>query len=140
MFISIMHYIHKIPDVLINIILEYIPKLNLVFVNKYYYNLYHPLIKNYIKNYEKYVRNIIKRDNHMVFEKVVRENFDIWKNKKKYIYNLIVFNNYLFFIMHYCIENESRNCIELLSYIFKERNFGKNLHKKNVIKYIKWKN
>lgn len=135
-----MYYnIHYFPDELIILIFEFIPRISLVFVNKYYYNLYHPLIKKYIKNYDSYIRDVIKRDNHIVFEKIIKDNFDNMMNNKYYRYNLMVFNNKLFFVMYFCFENESDNCIEILLNIFKERNFGKNLHKKNVIKYIKWK-
>ena len=52
----------------------------------------------------------------------------------------MIFNNYLYFVINYCIENDSNNCIKIISDFLKEHGLCKNLHKKNVVKYIKWKN
>ena len=41
--------------------------------------------------------------------------------------------------MNYCFENDSNNCIKTIFDFVKEHGLGKNLHKKNVVKYIKWK-
>lgn len=137
---NIVNKINQLPDELIEIIKEYIPKKTLVFVNKIYYNLYHPLIKNSISKYESFTRDMIRRDNYIVFEKLVRENFDNWIKNKQYRYQCMIFSNYIYFIMYFCVENDSEKCRDVLLNIFEERKFGKNLHKKNVIKYIKWKN
>ena len=75
----------------------------------------------------------------MVFEQICRENFDNWINNKQYRYKYMIFNNYIYFIMCFCIENDSNKCRDILLNIFEERKFGKNLHKKNVIKYINGK-
>ena len=40
--------VNKLPTELIDLIKEYIPTKSLVFVNKKYYILHHPLIKQYI--------------------------------------------------------------------------------------------
>ena len=101
--------INKLPTELIDIIKEYIPTKSLVFVNKTYYILYHPLIKQYINNYENYIRDVIRRDNEFVFERIVNENFSKWFQIKKYRYKNIIFNNYAYFVINYCIENESTN-------------------------------
>jgi hypothetical protein len=50
------------------------------------------------------------------------------------------FSNYLYFIINYCIENESENCQKIINIFLKELGLDKNLHKKNVVRYIKWKN
>ena len=51
----------------------------------------------------------------------------------------MICKNYLYFTINYCIENESNNCRKVINNFFKEQGLGKNLHKKNVIKYIRWK-
>jgi hypothetical protein len=129
-----------LPIEIIYLIKEYIPKKTLVFTNKENYFSYHSLIKTSITNYENYVRDIIRRDNEFVFNLVLNENLYKWQNIKKYYYKNMIFNNYLYFISYYCIENDSTKCRTIFSKLCEEQGLCKNLHKKNVIKYIKWKN
>lgn len=132
--------ITELPQELIDIIKEYIPKHILAFTNKQNYNLYHSFIKKSINMYENYIRDTIRRDNLFVFEFIIKENYKKWINIKNYNYKNIVFNNYISFIIHYCIENESDNCKNFIIYFMKEHGLCKNQHKKNIIKHIRWKN
>jgi hypothetical protein len=131
---------NKLPLDIINYIKKYIPQKELVFTNRENYNLFHPIIKLHIKDYDLYIKYMIKRDNEFVFTKIVEENCYKWYEIKKYQYKNMIFTNYLYFVINFCIENESNNCIKVLSYFLKEHGLCKNLHKKNVVKYIKWKN
>jgi hypothetical protein len=130
----------RLPEELVKYIKEYIPKKELVFTNRENYNLYHHLIKPYIKDYESFIRSMIRQDNEFVFKKIVEENYKKWYEIREYKYKNMIFNNYLYFVINFCIENDSNNCIKILSYFLKEHGLCKNLHKKNVVKYIKWKN
>jgi len=130
----------RLPPELIRYIKEYIPKKEFVFTNRENYNLYHPLIKPSIKDYESYIRAMIRQDNEFIFKKIVEENYNKWYEFKQYKYKNMIFNNYLYFVMNFCIENESNNCRKIISDFLKEHGLGKNLHKKNLVKYIKWKN
>jgi hypothetical protein len=132
--------ISYLPEEIINIIKEYIPKTTWVFLTKTHYLLYHKLIKNHINCYESYIRSIIKNDNDFVFERIFQENYKIWLNKYNYRYQNIIFKNYLFFIIDYCVVNGSSRCKLIIDNFLKEHGLLKNLHKKNIIKYIKWKN
>jgi len=51
----------------------------------------------------------------------------------------MIFKNYFYFTINYCIENDSDNCRKIINKFLKEHGLDKNLHKKNVVKYIKWK-
>ena len=138
---NIFDLINKLPHDIINYeIKQFIPKKAFVFTNKENYILYHQLIKQDIKNYENYIRDTIRRDNFFVFERIVRENYNKWTEFKKYMYKNIIFKNYSCFVIHYCIENESNNCRKIMNSFFQELGLGKNQHKKNFVKYIKWKN
>ena len=137
---TIIEKINNLPDNLKNIIFEYIERKYVVFTNKKNYFLYHHLIKKNIMNYSNYIRDIIRRDNHFVFHLLIRENFDKWIKMKQYIYKNMIFNNYLYFVMNFCIENNSERCREVLLHYLIKRDLCRNLHKKNVVKYIKWKN
>ncbi len=129
-----------LPVEIVRYIKEFIPKKELVFTNRENYNLYHPLIKPYISDYESYIRAIIRQDNDYVFKKIVEENYNKWYEIKQYRYKNMIFNNYLYFAINFCIENDSNNCRKVILDFLKEHGLGKNLHKKNVVKYIKWKN
>jgi hypothetical protein len=130
----------NLPNDIINFIKEFIPLNKMTFVNKTYYNLYHYTIKKTIPLYEKFIRDIIRRDNEFVFEKIIQENIGLWLKNNKFIYKNMIFNNYIYFIMHFCIENNSEKCREILFLFLFKRDLCRNLHKKNVVKYIKWKN
>jgi hypothetical protein len=130
----------RLPPELIRYIKEYIPKKTFVFTNRENYNLYHTLLKPYIKDYESYIRSMIRQDNEFVFKKIVEENFSKWYEIRQYKYKNMIFKNYLYFVMNFCIENESNNCRKTILEFLKEHGLGKNLHKKNIVKYIKWKN
>ena len=136
---NIIQQINKLPVEIINIIKEFIPKIAFVFTNRENYRLYHSLLLSYITNYEGYIRDTIRRDNEFVFTMILRENHKKWYEIKKYKYKNMIFTNYLYFIIHYCIENVSNNCSNAIHEFLKEHGLGKNLHKKNVVKYIKWK-
>lgn len=132
--------ISYLPDDIIKLIKEFIPHNKLVFVNKTFYNLYHHTIKKFIPQYQNYIRDIIRRDNDFVFQKIIQENIDLWLRNKQYRYKNMIFNNYIYFIMNFCIENDSERCREILLDFLSKRDLCRNLHKKNVVKYIKWKN
>jgi len=129
----------KLPDSLIKIIEEFIPKSKLIFISKENYIKYHLLTKKLIKNYENYIRDIIRRDNYFVFEFIIAENYKKWLEIKQYKYKNMIFKNYLYFLINYCIENDCNNCRNVISNFLNFHGLGKNLHKKNVVKYIRWK-
>jgi hypothetical protein len=129
-----------LPHELIDLIKDYIHKKNLVFTDKTNYTLYHFSIKKYIPCYENYIRDMIRRDYVFVFENIVRENYKKWMEIKNYTYQNFVFKNYIYFILHFCIENDSQKCRYFINNFLKELGLCKNQHKKNVVKYIKWKN
>ena len=134
-----MKNIFELPDDIIHLIKEFIPVNKLVFINKKHYNLYHHTIKNAIILFENYVRDVVARDNQFVFQKIIEENMDLWTKNKQYMYKNMIFNNYIYFIMHFCIENDSEKCQNLLVKELSKRDLCRNLHKKNVVKYIKWR-
>jgi hypothetical protein len=131
-----MNKISDLPDEIIQLIKEYIPIYKLVFVNSIYYKSYHCLIKKQIPFFENYIRDTIRRDNEYVFEQIIRENLNYWVKKRQYIYKNMIFTNYIYFIIHYCIENNSDKCRLLIKNYLSKGNLCINQHKKNVVKYI----
>ena len=137
---NIINLVNKLPTDIVNIIEEYVPKKEFVFTNKTNYQLYHHLIRPTIKTFETYIRDIIRRDNNFVFEMIVRENYLKWFEIKNYTYKNYTFKNYVYFVINYCIENESNKCRIFIIDFLQELGLYKNQHKKNFVKYIKWKN
>ena len=139
--IYLINLINKLPHDIVNYkIKQFIPKKAFVFTNKENYILYHSLIKPSIKNYDNYIRDTIRRDNSFVFEKIIKDNSERWFKTNEYIYKNIIFKKYIYFAMYFCIENESPKCKIVIDKLFGEVGLNKNQHKKNFIKYIKWKN
>ena len=132
--------ISKLPTEIIETIKEYIPKSVLAFTNRENYILYHKYIKDTKSDVNAIIRNAIRRDYSFVLERNVRENYKLWCNHGKYWYKNMIFKNYLYFIMYYCIENDSNNCRKIIHDFLEEHGLHKNLHKKNIVKYIRWKN
>lgn len=137
---NIMDKINKLPEDMVQCIKEFIPNKELVLTNKTYYNQYHHLLKRKIPMYESYIRDIIRRDNYFVFQRILNENIHKWMLNKPYAYKNMIFNNYIYFVIHYCIENNSENCRKILMEYLAEQDLCRNLHKKKVVKYIKWNN
>jgi len=131
-----MNTISDLPDEIIRLIKEYIPIHKLIFVNSVYYNSYHYIIKKHIPLFENYIRDTIRRDNEFVFEQIIRENINYWVKKKQYVYKNMIFNNYIYFIIHYCIENNSDKCRLIIKNYLSKGNLCINQHKKNIVKYI----
>ena len=133
--------IDNLPDELIREIYAYIPKLVTIFLTKKNYIQEHHLIKKYINknNIENYIRAMVRQDNHFVFEQMLIERHPIWLNMRKCYYKNCIYSNYLTFLESYAIDNESTRCRQLLINLFEELGLSKNQHKKNIIKYIRWK-
>jgi hypothetical protein len=138
--IKILINIQKLSTELIDMIKDYIPKKIWIFTNRENYSLYHIFIKHDIINYENYIRDTIRRDNFFVFKRILIENYKKWCNINHYTYKNMIFKNYFYFIIHYCIENDSSNCRNTTNFFLKQNGLDKNLHKKNIVKYIRWKN
>jgi len=131
-----------LPDELEDIVYSYIPKSVTIFLTKQKYIEGHHLIRSLInrKNIENYIRSMIRQDNDFVFKQLIVENYNRWINMKKYYYKECIFSNYIYFLESYAIDNESIKCRKIIIDLFEEEGLSKNRHKKNTIKYIKWKN
>jgi len=133
--------INTLPSDLIVLIKSFIPKTTLLFLNNYYYKKYHYLIKKYIKgfNFENYIRTIIRQDNSFVFSQILIDyNKDI-SNIKQYIYKNILYKKYYYFLIDYCIKNNSIKCRDILNDFLKLQGLCQNRHKKNTFIHIRWK-
>lgn len=133
--------VEKLPDELIDIIYTYIPKSVTMFLTKAEYINTHYCIRDFInkRKIEQYIRAMVKQDNDFVFGQLLVENYKRWLNMKKYYYKEYIYSNYLIFLESFAIDNKSVKCRNLILKLFEEEGLSKNQHKKNVIRYIRWK-
>ena len=123
-------------DVVDYVIKEYIPDDYFMLTNKYYYRRCHHLLKPRITQYEKCLRNTIRRDHSFVFETIMRENICNWFLLKSYLYKNTNYTNYVYFIVDYCIEHEASECRQVLVDYLRELGLCQNQHKKNISRSI----
>ena len=132
--------IQRMPDDVIKHIKEYIPFEILLWLDKKTYIDYHHLVKTKIKVYENYIRDLLRRDNSFVMNLIMKENFKKWIYYKKYVYKNIMYSNYVYFLLGFCIDHNSNNCMNIIKKYLNESGLSKNQHKKNVITNIRWSN
>jgi hypothetical protein len=130
----------KLPEELIGLIKEYVPKKEFIFTNRENYKLYHHLTPINPLLFHNYVKDVIHRDNEFVLNAIIRENYEKWINNGYVYHKSVRYANNLYFILNYTIQCESENCLKIIFIFLKEHGLDKNLHKKNLVKYIKWKN
>ena len=138
---NLLRNINNLTDELISEVYSYVPKIVKLFLTKKNYIHDHHLMKQHINksNIENYYRAMIRQDNDFVLKQLLVENQKKWFNMKKYYYKTGIYTNYITFIYSYAIENQSTKCRKLIFELFQELGLNKNQHKKNIIKYIRWK-
>lgn len=133
--------INVLPDDIISLIYLYIPKSATIFLNRENYLENHHLIRQFINktNIEKYIRSMVRQDNHFVFELLLDENHIRWINMKRYYYKECIYANYLNFLDSYAIDNQSTKCRKIIVSLLEKLGLNKNQHKKKTIRYIRWR-
>uniref|UniRef100_A0A6C0I8G0 Uncharacterized protein n=1 Tax=viral metagenome TaxID=1070528 RepID=A0A6C0I8G0_9ZZZZ len=140
---QLLNNINKLPNELVSLIESYVPPVVKLFWTKELYESCHKLLQQYLsihnKNIEEYIRSIIRKDHDFVFSRLLVDNLDRWTNLRNYLNKDCIYVNYLVFLNSYCIDHNSHKCRALLQQILEKLGFSKNQHKKNLIKYIKWR-
>lgn len=139
---NVIYNINILPEDMVNYeIFPYIANDVLVSLNKDYYTKLHKCVKKTIRNmeYERYIRCIVRSDNITVFVQLLEENFDKWLKMYKYKYKSYIFENYLRFLIHFCVEHDSHKCRELINdkgvLVMKEK-----WHKNSKVRDCRWSN
>jgi hypothetical protein len=89
--------------------------------------------------FENYIRSTVRRDHPFVFQQILDENYKKWFTIKRYEYRNVIYMNYVYFLISYCIDNDSPKCKMILTQLLEELGFSKNQYKKNITKSIRWK-
>jgi len=130
-----------LPDVLINIIYNFIRAQDRTTLNKVNYITYNTCLVFPTSNLESFIRKVVRQDITLVFEFHLLKNIDRWvKVMRNYRYNNMIYHNYLKFLDAYCVIHDSNNCRAIIHDMVLKHNLGKNWHKNNRIRNIKWSN
>lgn len=131
--------IHSLPEVLSDIIYEYLPLKVKMFLSKELYIKHHNVFFSCVKRlkHEEYVRAMIRQDNDFVFRYIFNENVKRWKCLKNYYHKNCIYDNYIAFAESYCVDNVSSKCLMVIREYY---GYAKNEHRKKTIKYkyIEW--
>lgn len=122
----------------------YIDNNTLMWINKDYYKKYHKLLINSSnirknKNEYSFIRHIIKKDYDFVFEENLFENFNKWILKKKIYHGYLIYANYIYFLLNYCIQEKSPKCKNILVETMKSKGLYHNIKNKQIYKIIRYK-
>lgn len=133
--------ISMLCDDSINIIKEFIPKKVSILLSKKTYQMNHELITSFIpkKEIENYIRTMIRQDNDYVFKQILYEKYYKWISMYKYYHKDCIYSNYVYFLVSYCLDNNSSKCHKLLTELLELQGLSKNQHKKKTTQYIRWK-
>ena len=135
---KVLENIKKLPRELFDIVHSYIPQHVWRPLNTILYVENYDLVYTKMKpgNVENYIRYIVKRDFGFVFKYVILRNLFKWYQMRDYLYEYLIYHNYIYFIKDFCISNQSINCLNSLNEILKKLGYEKNLPKKKIIRSI----
>lgn len=135
---KVLKNIKKLPRELFDIVQSYIPQHVWRPLNTTLYVENYDLVYTKIKpgNVENYIRYIVKRDFGFVFKYVILRNLFKWYQMRDYLYEYLIYHNYIYFIKDFCISNQSINCLNSLNEILKKLGYEKKLPKKKIIRSI----
>ncbi len=135
---KVLENIKKLPRELFDIVQSYIPQHVWRPLNTTLYVENYDLVYTKIKqgNVENYIRYIVKRDFGFVFKYVILRNLFKWYQMRDYLYEYLIYHNYIYFIKDFCISNQSINCLNSLNEILKKLGYEKKLPKKKIIRSI----
>ena len=135
---KVLENIRKLPRELFDIVQSYIPQHVWRPLNTTLYVENYDLVYTKMKpgNVENYIRYIVKRDFGFVFKYVILRNLFKWYQMRDYLYEYLIYHNYIYFIKDFCISNQSINCLNSLNEILKKLGYEKKLPKKKIIRSI----
>ena len=126
-----------IPQELHNIIFEYIPQQELIFINRTSYDLHHHLLYKKV-HFDNYVRDMIRKDLDCIMKRLVDEYNLRWVKDKKYRYKTSTYKNYATYLLNLSIEYNATRCRNVIREHYKNKGLSKNLYKKNNNNNKRW--
>ena len=134
-------YLSLIPEDVLIYMKSYIPNEVILVTSRYYYLKHRKLIESMIpeNQYESYLKNVIRFDHEFIFSFLLKTHKQNWIKKKRIKYKNLIFDNKLFFLNNYALENNSTKCRELIDLTCKSI-LGKKWHKNSKLVKNIWNN
>jgi hypothetical protein len=120
--------IQQLPQILIDIVYEYMTPMSKRLVRKSNY-----FAKNPNQVTESFIRDMIRKDCDFVMVAYLEKYSEKWIQMKKYFYKQCIYPNYLYFLHDYCLENQAFKCLSLIN----ARKVSQNTNKKKII-HTRW--
>ena len=138
--IDIISLINELPDDIQSIIFSYLPYNKTKFLNKNLYKKnYNKIIPVRLKiSFETYIRKVIADDLDFVFDTLLANNLWRWINMKKYRYNQLIFNNYIYFLDFFSLDKDSKKCSSLIKNAIYITGLDGKQHKNKINRNIIW--
>ena len=95
-------------------ILNYLPKVILIQINKHLFYKYHKCLNIHNNSLELYIRDTIKLDHSFIFKQLLIEKNERWLRMKKYVFKNLIFKTYVDFILFYSLQQKSYKCFNLI--------------------------
>jgi len=95
-------------------ILNYLPKVILIQINKHFFYKYHKCLNIHNNSLELYIRDTIKLDHSFIFKQLLIEKNERWLRMKKYVFKNLIFKTYVDFILFYSLQQKSYKCFNLI--------------------------
>lgn len=130
---------NTLPDIITNIVFEYLPASDKIILNKGYYYLHN----NVVIKENSHIYFIISNDLDFIFSQILEKYKYTWiinfRNKQHFNFYNIKYNSFLEFLYDYCIYNNSNKCKMLIDSVITVH-IGIKWHKrKSIISYKnKW--
>jgi hypothetical protein len=139
---SILNGLDRLPwDVRQYIIYPLIPPETKVWLTRSAYLENHKVVKNMIptRDYESYIRDMVRDDCVFVMERLLEENMDKWSKMTKYRYKGMTFDNYLRFLVQLALDSGSTRVKQLIE-AKADESLGRKWHKRNITWSNRWMN
>lgn len=137
---DIIYNIKELPDDIKKYIFDFLPNNKIKCLNKTLYNLTYPKnIPLHLKiSFETYIRKVIVDDYDFIFTVLIKNNLNRWVSMKKYIYERMIFKNYIHFLRYFSQEKNSKNCLKVINEIIDNSGLNIKQHKNIINRNIIW--
>ena len=127
-------------DDVLGVIFNFLRPQDKVFLNHDYYKKYHSAL--IIPRYDSFLRNIIRKDYHLIFERHLSQRYDGWWRLKQWIYKDMKFYNYVEYLRWFSLNHNCQKCRSVIeNMIHQKQSYAKKKYKKVRIRNTgKWNN
>jgi hypothetical protein len=99
-----------------NNIFSYIcpPTLSLLTKPLYIEHHHTMLIKTLHRDYSAFIRDALRNKRDFIFKYIAKEHFDTWNTWRLYRFQNSIYNNYVSYILQFCIDTNSQKCRQIV--------------------------